>query len=107
MNKVLSEPTEQPAAQFPELVQARLDPEQLRRLFEDYRNAAAVRSIRARAADRSRADEALTSLDGASEVLRSGGAMQIRYEFQGAQWCDTLTGTAEGVRLVRMQLAAD
>jgi hypothetical protein len=94
-------------SQVPELVEAQLDPEQLHRLFDDYRRAAGVRSVRARPAGRLRADDGPTSLDDAEPMLKTGGRVQVRYEYHGAQWCDTLTPTSEGVRLVRMRLPSD
>jgi hypothetical protein len=45
------------------------------------------------------------TLDEAEELFLSGRArgLQLRYEFEGFPWCDTLMRVAAGVRLVRIK----
>lgn len=90
---------------LPELQQATLDRETLADLFRDVELAAELISVTRKDGAEDRAAEQELGLAEAHRLLASGATrgVQLRYRFQGVQWWDTLIGTPQGVRLVRIR----
>lgn len=89
----------------PELSDAVLGADELTALFRDYRDCVTLQGVVVRAGrgevrDRSRSD--LNEIHMLLAKRQIGGA-QIRYEFDGRTWCDTLMPVEGGVRLVRIE----
>ena len=87
----------------PALFEAVLDEGQVEALFRDL---ATCEPVRAQVREPERA---VLSLEEAARRLRDREvrAVQVWYGHEGAAWCDTLTQTEGGVRLVRIRLMAD
>ena len=85
--------------------EALLDDEQLRTLFSDIATYADVLEVAVKASPRAHPDPGsrLPELYLKLVQRRVFGA-QMRYEFQGKVWLDTLIATPEGLRLVRVEL---
>lgn len=82
-----------------------LDGAAVDQLFFDLVQAATAIEIIARAPGARRADPAAPwTIDTAHAALRTGAlaAVQLRYDFAGSSWCDTLLRTPAGFRLVRI-----
>ena len=90
---------------LPELHDAILSEEQLTSLFRDYRQCATVGEIMIKSGPGYVTTDQQPTLDQAEALLRSREvrAVQIRYQFDQATWCDTLLSGAAGVRLVRIR----
>jgi len=98
------DPTE---PRLPELTEGVLDEPTLERLFEDLAACTEVLGILVKTAEHDRAAGAASpSLAEAREALRrrTVRGVQIRYRYQGAEWCDTLLAAPAGVRIVRVRL---
>ena len=89
-----------------EVLQAQLNADQLEALFADYRGSTRVLSVRSKSPGERRAGDEPWTIDDALHSLRSAApaSFQIRYEFEGAVWSDTLSPTAAGARLIRCRL---
>jgi hypothetical protein len=92
--------------ELPPLHQAVLDAATLAAYFADLAQCAEALQVHARLTGAERgAPPVPMSLGEACDALRGGTAkaLQVRYRYQGAVWFDTLLGSPEGVRIVRMQ----
>jgi hypothetical protein len=90
---------------LPDLQDTLLDAETLGRLFFDLGQLATILEVRLKGAALSHAQSLSPSLEHARTLLAAGSALgvQIRYQYGGSEWIDTLLRTQHGVRLVRMQ----
>lgn len=90
---------------IPDLHEGLLDDATLDALFADIECAAELLGVSVKGGAKTMADESVASLAHARELLRAGTVrgVQLRYQFQGAQWWDTLLRTQNGVRLVRVR----
>lgn len=98
-----------PNPPLPVLHEAILSAEELVRLFDDLQRSAAIERVTIRSAGARRAESLAISLDEARTLFASGdaAAVQVRYEYDGAAWCDTILRTPGGARIVRMKQALD
>lgn len=89
---------------LPPVIEAMLSVEETESLFEDIKCCATNVEIVQWGGDRSRSERTAEILDHARSELRAGRVktLQLRYEWEGKKWIDTLTGTPEGTRLVRI-----
>jgi hypothetical protein len=83
----------------PQVLQAQWDREQVNALFDDLQQGAEIQRVQARP---SKQDSGVT-LQEARQLLEQGEAtaIQIRYRYDGQDWCDTLIVGAESIRIVR------
>jgi hypothetical protein len=74
-------------------------------LIADVSAAAELEEVMVKRDPRRHAAQTEVDLAAARALLASGEAMaiQLRYRFQGAHWCDTLLRVGDGVRIVRMR----
>lgn len=90
----------------PTLYEAVWDREQLRQLFADLNQAAEIQHVQVRTeVDGSRGDRTVTL--GEAEALFEAGqaaAIQVRYCFDGEQWCDTVMIDANAARIIRTRI---
>jgi hypothetical protein len=86
------------------MTDAVLDPAEVAALFRDYRALAGSMQIQLRNAPGLVLPHPSPTLDDAESLLLSGSirGMQLRYQFNGRNWCDTLMPIPLGVRLVRI-----
>jgi hypothetical protein len=88
----------------PELLEAEWPPEWIVQLFSDLEAGAEVQHVQLR----SRSDqEGRVTLDQARRSFLDGAALaiQIRYQFDGEAWCDTLMPGAEMTKIIRTRPA--
>lgn len=92
---------------LPPIHDAPLAPAAIDALFADLELVADALEITARSANARRADSTRLTLADARAALDSGtvAALQLRYRFDGADWCDTLIRTATGARLIRIDVS--
>lgn len=97
------ETTETP--KLAELHEAILDAETLGRLFRDLELCTTVIEIVPRAARHQMVVEPSLTLEEARNKILNGtlSGAQIRYQYEGADWWDTLIRTPQGVRIVRIR----
>ncbi|NWK56716.1 hypothetical protein HW115_13920 [Verrucomicrobiaceae bacterium N1E253] len=93
---------------LPDLQQSVLDPETLSQLFSDLSELTEVLEVIPKAAAQGYVPECGTlTLEEGRALLLSGRVrgLQIRYQYQGSQWWDTLLPDAQsgGFRIVRIQ----
>lgn len=90
---------------MPEMCEGLLGPDDIEQLFADLEALTTVRSVVQKGAAERYADQGVVSLDRAKESLVACdvAAVQIRYEYDGHEWTDTLMRQAAGYRLVRCQ----
>ncbi len=94
---------------LPDLQQSLLDAATLDQLFDDLAALAEITEIIPKASAQGYVAEATTgmSLDEAKQLLVAGSVcgLQIRYNYKGSQWWDTLLPAPDGagVRIVRIQ----
>jgi hypothetical protein len=90
---------------LPEMTNAVLNAEELAALVRDYRACASAVRIQLKSGPGLVAPHASPTLDEALDLLLTSRVrgVQLRYEFSGCQWCDTLMPTEAGVRLVRVK----
>jgi hypothetical protein len=95
---------------LPPMSDAVLDDEQLAALFRDYRQCADQVQIVVKPGPgfvpAAMPHHKQPSLDEAEELLRQRRirGLQVRYQHDQAQWCDTLMPLPRGIRLVRIAL---
>lgn len=101
----MNEAWDQPA--LPEMSNVMLSDEVVEQLFRDLAQCAVVSHITVRTGPRQHSPHDGISLEQARAMLLSGDAqgVQLRYQFQGETYCDTLMRAVDGVRLVRMKQA--
>lgn len=93
------------SGQLPDVYQADLDPAAFGALFADLAALPHVQ-VSVKADAQTIVSEGPTmSLSSARAALEAGEirALQVRYEFEGAVWIDTILRTPLALRLVRMQ----
>jgi hypothetical protein len=98
-------PAEPPTPTTP-IQEVLLDDATVAQLFFDIAHAAQLiavieKGVGARRADAVQDPAALDAAHAAFAARRIG-AVQLRYQFGGEEWWDTLTHTAAGVRLIRI-----
>lgn len=95
-----------PAPKLPALQQTVLDAATLEALFRDLAQCTQILAVLPKGAPQAYAGDRAISLDAAREGLASGAfrGVQVRYRYDGQEWCDTLLATPGGVRLVRISL---
>jgi hypothetical protein len=93
-----------PEINLPPLQMAEVDRTTVERLFDDVASLGQGVSVSIKGGAVSRA-AAARSLAEARELLFSGNtcAVQLRYEHEGASWCDTVLASGVGFRLVRVK----
>lgn len=91
------------ASHPPDVLEAIWDREQIEALFADLAAGATVTHVQVRTSAAGPPSDAAVSLDEAKQLFdeRRALAIQIRYDFQRQQWCDTLMVLPVGVRIVR------
>jgi hypothetical protein len=90
---------------LPEMSDAVLGPEDLSDLFRDYRACAGGVEIQVKSGPGLVNAHPRPSLDEAEQLLlaKRVRGLQLRYRFDGGEWCDTLMQAASGVRLIRIR----
>jgi len=86
---------------LPELRDATLDDQGLEELLRELGALTEVCEVRVKGNATTRGLSVAPSLDGARAALARGAAVQIRYEYRGQIWCDTLMPLVGRVRLIR------
>ncbi|WP_372726006.1 hypothetical protein [Novipirellula sp.] len=90
----------------PELLEAHWGREQVVQLFQDLSEGATVEHVQVRTASDGRAaDQSVTLLE-AKAIFEKGDAraIQIRYGFDGQNWCDTLMVKPDEVHIIRTRV---
>jgi hypothetical protein len=90
----------------PTLYEAVWDREKMRQLFADLNQAAEIQHVQVRAeVDGARGDRTV-SLAEAEALFHAGqaAAIQVRYCFDGEQWCDTVMIEADEARIIRTRI---
>lgn len=90
---------------LPPVFEGHLDDEAFEAFLRDLEACAAVREVRVRGSRPNPLNDESIALRDAAEQFRHGSArgMQIRYEHDGALWCDTLSRGSQGIRVVRIR----
>lgn len=93
---------------LPPVQRAKLDEDSLADLLTDLETSAELLDVRVKHGPTIRASDSPTPFADAVRLLGSEAsiAIQLRYRHGGTLWCDTLTKTADGVEIVRIELAA-
>jgi hypothetical protein len=93
---------------LPELYEGELDGAGLAAYQAALRTSTRVISVRAKSGATG-LSVAHTGVDPALADLRRGAirAVQVRYEYDGVEWSDTLLALPHGVRVLRMQIQQD
>jgi len=91
----------EPDEPLPELRDATLDEQGLEELLRELGTLTEVREVRVKGNATTHGVSVEPSLAGAHAALAHGAAVQIRYAYRGAIWCDTLMPAAGRVRVVR------
>ena len=109
----MNDETIHPDASHPEVLEAQWDHEQVNALFRDLDQGAKILHVQVRATSsngpkdglKASPDRAVT-LSEAHQLFQDGvtKAIQIRYEFGGQTWCDTLMVEPETVKIIRTEL---
>lgn len=87
---------------LPEILQAEWSSDQLMQLFADLAAGARVEHVQLR----TDALDGLVTLSQARDAFASGTAraIQIRYEFEGEMWCDTILPDEPTTKIIRTRL---
>lgn len=90
---------------LPPVFEGQLDDEAFEALMRDLEQCAAVHEVRVRGERPNPLNDETVALRDAAGQFRCGAArgLQIRYEHDGALWCDTLTRGPQGIRVVRIR----
>lgn len=96
----------EPAPKLPTLQQTVLDAPTLEALFRDLAQCTQILAVVPKGAPQAYAAGHGIDLEAARAGLASGAfrGVQVRYRYEGQEWCDTLLATPGGVRLVRISL---
>ncbi|MBK9992313.1 MAG: hypothetical protein IPP19_16735 [Verrucomicrobia bacterium] len=94
------------APKLPALQQTVLDEATLDALFRDLAQCTQILAVIPKGAPQAYAAERGIDLEAARAGLASGifRGVQVRYRYDGQEWCDTLLATPGGVRLVRISV---
>jgi hypothetical protein len=90
-------------SELPELQDQVLPWDTVQTLLLDLRDAAELLGVMVKGAPDAHATGAAPDLGAARVALEGGRGVQLRYRFQGTEWCDTLLPVTDGVRLVRIR----
>lgn len=86
------------------LYEGTLDDARLDALVDDWSGCAQVVEVRCKQGPTTHADQPVALADAVALLrARRCRAVQVRYEWEGAMWSDTLLAAPQGFRLVRMQ----
>lgn len=87
----------------PDVLHADWSVEQVERLFSDLQAGAKVHHVQVRTSAPQSANDRATTLADAKSLWLSGEAkaIQIRYDYGGESWCDTLMVLPDTIRVVR------
>lgn len=90
---------------LPEINEAILDKATLDQLFDDVSQCTHLIEVIVKHDRRSQTPDANYTLHQARQLLEDGSAMgiQLRYQYDNAQWWDTLMRTPTGTRIVRIR----
>lgn len=94
------------APRLPELTQGLLDAGTVDRYFADLEACAELEGILVKASAQAMVGgQPPTTLSEARALVHGGTVrgVQIRYRYDGSDWCDTLMPSPQGVRLVRLR----
>ena len=99
-------PVAEPEPKLPALQQTVLDAPTLEALFRDLAQCTQILAVVPKGAPQAYAPDRGIDLEAARAGLISGQfrGVQVRYRYEGQEWCDTLLATPGGVRLVRISL---
>ena len=99
----MSDPSEEDP--LPEIGEGLLIPSELAQLFRDYDRCTGSVEIVVKGGRGYVTNQSQPKLQEAEQLLLQRGVrgIQVRYEYEGARWCDTLMPTDGGVRLVRIR----
>ena len=91
--------------ELPELNRAVLDWPTVEALFNDVRTMTQLVEVIAKTGARQRVEDQSLTIDDALTLLRDRAVtgVQLRYQFQNAQWWDTLMWRGEQIQLVRIR----
>ena len=101
----MSDPVEEPQA-LPELTESLLGADQLADLFRDIGALTQVVEIIPKQGPRDYVDDSKSlDLESARDRLLDGTfrGLQIRYQYDGGLWWDTLIRVPDGIRIVRIR----
>lgn len=89
----------------PPMCDAWLNDAKLAELFDDLAGLTEIVGIQVKAGPQVQVSDSQTSLTSARELLNTGQVrgVQIRYRYQGHEWCDTIMRINERYRLIRCQ----
>ena len=90
---------------LPELTQSYLDADTLDALFADLAACTQVLEVVAKLAPTQMIPNQRLTLDDAHGLItnRKVRGVQVRYRYDGAEWCDTLMAGPDGARVVRIR----
>ena len=90
--------------QLPELNQALLDWNTVEDLFDDLNACTRIIGVQAKQAASSFSEAEALSLEEAMTLLKSGQvrSVQVWYDYQNQNWCDTLICRGDQVQLIRI-----
>ena len=94
------------ATKLPELTESVLSPDQIRELFRDIEALTQIVEIIPKHGSRDYVDDSIElDLATARDRLldRTYRGLQIRYQYDGGLWWDTLIRIPEGIRIVRIR----
>ena len=76
----------------------------LAHLLDDLTTCTEILSVQVKALPNTQVGDAITNLQAAAQLLLAGEVrgVQIRYRYQGAEWCDTIMNVAAPYRLIRV-----
>jgi hypothetical protein len=96
--------------QLPEVLEAYWERNQVEDLFADLKRGAEVRQVQVRtSSSHNRPEDASVTLEQARESLDDSltQAIQIYYEYEGQNWCDTLMLLPDTIHIIRTTLPSN
>lgn len=99
----MSQPTFAEGPPVPLMVEGLIDPPTLARLFADIQSAGTVLGVREKGGPAEYAENEVMSTALALDRLLAGTAraVQVRYQFDGHEWTDSVFASGTGFRVVR------
>lgn len=90
-------------SEAPEILEASWNPDQVVTLFEELKIGATVKHVQVRTESNSRSLDCESTLEDAQRQFQEGvvKAIQIKYEFDGQLWCDTMMIDGIVTRIIR------
>jgi len=88
---------------WPQILEAEWEPDQVETLFDDLQHGAEILHVQVRTTPAVGLQESAISLAEAHNLFQrnEAGAIQIRYQFGGRIWCDTLIVGPAATRIIR------